>query len=138
MQRAVLALASLVTLTASASEKVPRDLEHMRIYEVALRHFLAVRHAPPSASVTVSIGGAPAPAELIERFRDSRPRVRASEKNVSTRHRYYCAMMLGADYGHECYLVVWGYAHDVLHHYHFKKRGGDWQLLSDEVAYLDG
>ena len=45
-------------------------------------------------------------------------------------------MMLGADYGDECYLVVWGYEHDVLHHYHFKKRRGDWQLLSDEVAYV--
>jgi hypothetical protein len=138
MQRVVLALALLVALTASASEKVPRDPEHMCIYEIALRHFLAVRHAPPNATVLVSIGGAPAPAELIERFRGSQPRVRAAEKDVSIPSRYYCAMMLGADYGHECYLVVWGYAHDVLHHYHFKKRGGEWQLLSDEVAYLDG
>jgi hypothetical protein len=136
MQRALLALALLVGLSASASEKVPRDPQHMRIYEIALQHFLAVRHAPPSATVCVSIGGAPAPAELVEHFRGNQPRVRACEKGGST--RYYCAMMLGADYRHECYLVVWGYAHDVLHHYRFKKRSGDWQLLSDEVAYLDG
>jgi hypothetical protein len=138
MQRALVAVVLFVAVSARAADKVPRDPGHIRIYELALRHFLAVRGAPPDATVYVAISSVPAPAELIERFRGSRPRVRAYEKNTSTRHRYYCGMMLGLDTGRECYLVVWGYVRPVLHHYHFKKRGTDWQLLSDEVAQLDG
>jgi hypothetical protein len=139
MRRVLLAIALLmIALPSRASDKVPRDEDHIRRYEIALRHFLAVRHAPANATIRVGIGGAPAPLELIERFRGSRSSVRAWEKNISIRHRYYCAMMLGADYHDECYLVVWGTPDNVLHHYHFKKRLGDWQLLSDGVGYLDG
>ena len=138
MQRALFAVVVLVAVSARAAEKVLRDPDHIRIYELALRHFLAVRGAPPEATVYVATGSAPAPAEVIERFRGSRPRVRAWEKDTSIPHRYYCGMMLGLDTGRECYLVVWGYVRPVLHHYHFKKHGSDWQLLSDEVAHLDG
>jgi hypothetical protein len=138
MHRVFAAVIVLVAVPARGTEKVPRDPDHIRIYELALRHFLAVRGAPPDATVYVAIGSAPAPAAVIERFRGSRPRVRAYERDTSIRHRYYCGMMLGLDTGRECYLVIWGYARDVLHHYHFKKRGADWQLLSDEVAHLDG
>ena len=137
MQRALVFIALLtVAIPCRASQKVPCDPDHLHRYELALRHFLAVRDAPSNATIHVAIGGAPAPAELIDRFRGTRPAVRAWEKNTSIRHRYYCAMALGADYGNECYLVVWGYQHDVLHLYHFKKRRGEWQLLSDEVGYL--
>ena len=137
MHRALVLIGLLtIALPCRASQKVPRDPDHLRRYEIALRHFLAVRHAPQNVTIYVAIGGAPAPPELIDRFRGSRPAVRAWEKDPSILHRYYCAMALGADYGDECYLVVWGYRRDVLHHYHFKKRRGEWQLLSDEVAYL--
>jgi hypothetical protein len=137
MQRTLVLVAFLaVALSCFGSEKAPRDPDHIRRYELALRHFLTVRHAPSDAIIYVAIGGAPAPPELIDRFRGARPAVHAWEKDTSILHRYYCAMVLGADYGDECYLVVWGYQQDVLHLYHFKKQRGEWQLLSDKVGYL--
>ena len=45
----------IIALPAGASEKVPRDADHMRIYEMALRHFLAVRHAPLNATIHVGM-----------------------------------------------------------------------------------
>ena len=135
MQR-VFAVAALLTaaLPCFASDPVPRDPDHIRRYEIAVRHHIKVRRLPSRAVVYVGINGAPAPPELIARFPDSRPRVRAW---VPGRHKYVCAMMLGADYGDECYLVVWGYRDHVLHHYHFKRSDGDWQLLSDKVATVE-
>jgi hypothetical protein len=128
-----LVLLMIVLPLGGFSREVPRDPDHMRIYELALRHFLSVRPFPPEATVRVGIGGEPAPSELIERFNGSRPKVQAWEKG--THQQFYCAMQLGLDTPAECYLSVSGYADELLHLYHFGKQSGEWQFLSDEVAH---
>jgi hypothetical protein len=110
----------------------------MRICELALRHFLTVLRPPDDATIWVGVEGQPAPAELIERFRDNKPMVHAWEGSLSKPHKWYCSMYMGRRGPTECILVVHGPPDHVLHHYHFSKQRGDWRLLKDEVAHLDG
>jgi hypothetical protein len=133
----LLMLAAGLPLPGSPPIRAPRDPDHIRIYELALRHFLTVLRPPDDATVWVAIGSRPAPPELIERFRGSKPVIHAWEDDVSIPHECYCGMYVGSDAPDKCLLVVSGPPDNVLHHYHFEKQQRDWQLLKDEIAYLE-
>ena len=139
MSRAVLFFTLLLAamLSRAAEQHAPPDADRIRIYEVAVRHFIEARPVPHTATLWVAVNARPAPQELLDRFAGEAPTVRASPCDPKVRHEYVCGILDGTIVSHEAYISVHGTPDHGAHFYHFKKQGRDWLLLEDAAGYVD-
>jgi hypothetical protein len=139
MRRSTLSFAMLIiVLSCGASEeKSSLDADHLRIYELAVRHFIEARPVPQSATLWVAADGRPAPKELIAQFSGQLPRVRANPGDPAVHHKYWCNIQDGTTIQNVSHITVSGTPDHGAHFYRFKKQRGDWVLLDDAAGYVD-
>jgi len=131
-------LVAVVFVQAAASMAGQlKKSETVPLYEVVVRHFLAVRTVPSTADVWVTVDGAPAPKALVERFRGERPTVRPNPCDGSISPDYVCTIQNASTTSEGADVMVWGYPDHTIRLYRLEKKEGKWVLLSDEHVTAD-
>ena len=139
VSRALFLFAVLIAAVPSwgTNRNVPSAADLIRIYEVAVRHFIETRPVPKSATLWLSVNARPAPKDLLSRFAGQGPHVRASDWHSGVHHDYSCGILDGTIISTEAYISVHGTPDHGAHFYHLRKQRGDWVLLEDAAGYVD-